>query len=137
MTVNTPIGVGWPAVPEEIAVLATGWPSANSVARCLSIETIMCSGPAGSGGGLSAARPAFASAFSDALERALFRARRSDAATVRELFHQLSGLPVAWAFSGPAIKSAANDTPVTSATRFIAQTPQPKAPTPCRQFTYR
>ena len=36
-------------------MLATGSPSANSVARCLSIETMMCSGPDGIGGVLSAA----------------------------------------------------------------------------------
>ena len=53
MTVNTPIGVGWLGVPEEIAVLANGAPSANSVARCLSIETMMCSSPDGIGGVLS------------------------------------------------------------------------------------
>jgi hypothetical protein len=66
------------AVPEEIAVLATGWPSANSVARCLSIETMICSGPDGIGGDLLAERPALPSAFSDARERALmdFRAGR-------------------------------------------------------------
>src|SRR5471032_1771117 len=103
MTVNRPIGVGWPAVPVETAVLATGWPLANSVARCLSIETMMCSGPDGSGGDLSAERPALPSAFSDALERALmdFRAGRSGAATARELFHQLSGLAAAWTFTDP------------------------------------
>jgi hypothetical protein len=39
MIVNTPIGVGCPGVPVEIAVLATGMPLSNSVARCLSMET--------------------------------------------------------------------------------------------------
>ena len=50
---HPPIGVGWLAVPEEIAVLANGAPSANSVARCLSIETMTCSSPGGIGGVLS------------------------------------------------------------------------------------
>jgi hypothetical protein len=87
---------------------------------------MMCSGPDGSGGDLSAARPALPSAFSDALERALmdFRGGRSYA-TAREFAHQLSGLAAAWTFADPASKSAANDTPATSAARFIAQTPQP------------
>src|SRR5436189_5125316 len=104
MTVNTPIGVGWLAVPEEIAVLATGRPSANSVARCLSIETMMCSGPDGIGGDLSAARPALPSAFSDARERALmdFRTGRSYAVTPRERVHQVSGFCAAWTCAGPA-----------------------------------
>src|SRR5947207_11910482 len=94
ITVNTPIGVGWLAVPDETAVLATGWPSANSVARCLSIETMMCSGPDGIGGDLSAERPAF----SVAPERVLidFRAGRTYAAPARELNHQVSGLGAAW-----------------------------------------
>src|SRR3954471_21354033 len=98
MTVNRPIGVGWPAVPVETAVLATGWPSANRVARCLSIETMMCSGPEGIGGDLSAARPALPSAFSDALDRALMdlRAGRSYAVTARELAHQIWGFAAAW-----------------------------------------
>ena len=139
MTVNTPIGVGWPGVPVETAVLATGWPSANSVARCLSIETMMCSGPDGSGGDLSAARPALPSAFSAALERALmdFRAGGSEATPARELPHQLSGLPAAWSFVDPAINSAANDTPATNAARFIAQNSSTHSARTQRQFTYR
>jgi hypothetical protein len=59
-----------------------------------------------------------------------FRAGRSYAVTARELAHQVSGFPAAWTFSDPAIKSAAKDTPATSAARFIAQTPQPTAPAP-------
>src|SRR5882757_6868381 len=55
MTVNSPIGVGWSAVPDDMGVLATGRPSANKVARCLSIETMMCRTPFGGGGAWSAA----------------------------------------------------------------------------------
>src|SRR3954454_21364848 len=108
MTENTPIGVGCPAVPVETAVLATGWPSANSVARCLSMDTTTCSGPEGIGD-LSAARPALPSAFSAALERALtdFPAGGLDAATPRELNHQVSGFGAAWTCADPAINSAA------------------------------
>src|SRR5260370_9137899 len=108
MTVNTPMGVGWPVVLEEMAVLATGWPLANSVARCLSIETMICSGPDGIGGDLSAARPALPSAFSDARERAL-RDRHAggpDGVTVRELAHQISGFAAAWTLAHPARQSA-------------------------------
>src|SRR3954471_19821689 len=93
MTVNTPIGVGWLAVPEEIAVLATGRPSANSVARCLSMETMMCSGPDGIGGDLSAARPALPWAFSDGRERALKDRHPSglDVVIAREVAHPVPG----------------------------------------------
>src|SRR5438874_1035291 len=47
MMEKMPVGVGWPGVPVETGALANGLPSANSVARCLSIETMMCSGPDG------------------------------------------------------------------------------------------
>jgi hypothetical protein len=100
---------------------------------------MMCSGPDGIGGDLSAARPVLPSAFSDARERALidFRAGRPYAVTARELVHQVPGFCAAWTFADPAIKSAANDTPATSAARFIAQTPSTQGARTQRQFTYR
>jgi hypothetical protein len=55
---NTPICVGWVTVPEETFDCATATPSANSVARCLSSETMMCNWPFGIVGLLSASRSA-------------------------------------------------------------------------------
>ena len=106
----------------EMAELFADLPEAlaNSVARCLSIETMMCRGPDGIGGDLSAAL-----SFSVAFERGLrdFRAGASDVAAARELPQKVSALPSAWTLAGPATKSAANDIPATSAVRFIAQSP--------------
>ena len=66
-----------------------------------------------------------------------FRAGRSYAVTARELAHQVSGFCAAWTLADPAIKSAANDTPATSAARFIAQSPSTHSACTRRQFTYR
>ena len=80
MIVNTPVGVGWLGVLVGIAVLAIGTPSSNSVARCLPIETMMCSGPAGGGSAVSDVRPLLrsrASDFSAARARGLMDVRDS------------------------------------------------------------
>src|SRR6516165_9482362 len=45
MTLNTPMGVGWPGMPVEIAPCATGTPLLNSVTRWVPIETTICCTP--------------------------------------------------------------------------------------------
>src|SRR5882724_11526583 len=100
---------------------------------------MICSGPDGIGGDLSAARPALPSAFSDARVRAL-RDRHAgglDVAIARELVRQVSGFCAAWTFADPAIKSAANDTHATSAARFITQPPSTHSADTHQQFTNR
>ncbi|MCX7311223.1 MAG: hypothetical protein NTV56_05730 [Alphaproteobacteria bacterium] len=114
MIENMPIGVGWPGVPVETAVLAIGFPSANSVARCLSIETMMCNGPDGMGGDLS---------FLLSSIRGRDLGFRTTAGLGDAALLENPGKSQALTSTGPAASNDESDIQAISAARFIVQSP--------------
>src|SRR5882757_563394 len=136
---NTPSGVGWSGVPEEIFDCATATPSANSVARCLSSETMMCSWPLAIGAPLSASDNAalpglasesvldfFSGFFSALVSAGLAGAAKGCPPKKPNPPFDADCVAAGAAFAAQAQSKAATDTPATNAARFIVRSPKEK-----------